>query len=449
MPGMQEGEILDALKWQHSSEEAGSSVESVIGFSVLQEVIKDDGSAAVDLVYAACPKEEIAQEVLLLKDAGLTCLAVVPSAFGYAAYLERFVPEAKGVLSGVLHIGEDLCYLGVCLGGRLEFYRELPISLKKFRESLLQVLVSDKGKVELTLQEADEALFKIGVPQSDAVFKDKLNSSQLLSLIRTGLERLVAEINRSFNYYASQFSAGEVTQLFICGKAASMPNLDTFLAKELSLKVRAVPLPANAVPAAGVDPELLRQSCADLGLSAGFQGLPNLLPFEFRAERFERLQKLSLRWFSFTVFGFLILSFIFAKVGISIYQNRLMLAGQHLTILSEVSRLKGSSEEFEGFIASVRNKEPRIEEIMQKLSSVAPASLFLSSLALNAATKEFTLEGIIGGDAKNPDALLNQFVAELKSLPYFSDADIGRVEKEDVPDGVTAKNRFSVNFKLR
>ena len=85
-------------------------------------------------------------------------------------------------------------------------------------------------------------------------------------------------------------------RVFVGGPGSAIPKLDAFLSVGLSLDVLPLPVPSGL----GVSPALgagaLKQNLVLAGAALGYKEGINLLPREFRAQKSEKVQRVSLRW---------------------------------------------------------------------------------------------------------------------------------------------------------
>ena len=445
LPALPEDELLDAIKWQLKEEVSFDLPKAVIDFSIIKKTTKEDGSKVLDIICVVAEEEEVKKQVLLLKQAGLNCLSVGILPFGYAKLIEQYIGKQHEPL-GILHLEDDICYIGIYKDAKLEFYRELPISINKLRESLQGVLVSDKGKIELTSQEAEEVLFKLGVPEKEVAYKDKISSSQVLSMLRPILERLAGEIKRSLTYYDSQFGVGSVGKVFIAGAALKIPNVDKFLSNELSLSVEKFSLTNKLSVSSGINQDDLSESYASAGLALDYNQGINLLPHEFRTEKFEKVEKISLRWVAIIVVSLLAIFYIFAKAGIGAYQKRLDSASIHLNVMDEVKQIKAKADELNNFISDVKVKSYPAGAMLKKISSIAGPEIFFNDFSIDFSSKSGSINGFVKCINKNPQTVLTNFVRQQGKSGYFGDVSISSVDEKkeggfDIAD-------FMINFKL-
>ena len=446
LPAVPDNELLEAIKWQLKEDISFDLSKAILDFSIIQRIEKDDGSKAIDIIAAIAEEQEIKQYVLLLKQLGIRCLSVSLLPSGYAKIVEKYFKHEKDKPTAVLHLSDNICFISIYKNNNLEFYRELPLSVKRLKDSLRGVLVSDKGKVDLTEDEVDEVLFNIGVPQENIVYKNKITYIQILSMLRPSLERLATELKRSLDYYGSQFHGDSVDKIFLLGSAARINNLEKFLAKELPSSIEKLSLEDKISLSSNINPSDFVENYAALGLALDYRQGINLLPYEFRTEKIERVEKVSLRWITFFVFLLFAVSFVFTRGEVLSYQKRLDNARLHLNVLSEVRDIKTKNIELNNFVVEVRNSEPPISQMFKKLNIIAPQELFIVNFSLDCRSKSGTIKGFVKMINKNPEIILSQFVGAMEQSIYFTNVNISSVERSTREGIETAE--FSINYTL-
>ena len=233
LPAIPKAELPEAVKLKLRSDSPIDLSTAALDFSIVREVAKNDGSKTLDIICVAAPVQEIKEQVFLLKQLGLVCLAVGLLPWGYANIIARFLKQEDNQAIGVVHMEDNSCYICVYKNNRLDFYRELPITVDKLRESLSGMLITGTGKVQLGNDEINKILFEQGIPTE---------ANQILAMLRPDLERLGQEIKRSLAYYDSQFQGGAVNRILVGGLGAKIPNIDTCLAAECSLNIQRISL---------------------------------------------------------------------------------------------------------------------------------------------------------------------------------------------------------------
>jgi type IV pilus assembly protein PilM len=447
LPAMPQSELQDAIKWQIKEDVPYDLSQAAIDYSIIQKRTKEDGASVLDIMCVVALEKEIKSQVLLLKQLGFSCLSVGILPFGYERLFAGYLKQQTDESIGILHLASEICYIMIFKNKKLEFYRELPISINKLKESLRGVLVSDKGKIELSNKEIDEVLFKIGVPLStEQVYQNKLSAIQILSMIRPNLERLASEIRRSFSYYDTEFGLGAVNRVFIAGDIVKVPNVEKFLSRELALDIGKISLRDQSINYSRIDEHDLLRSLAVFGLAVDYKNNINLLPYEFRTEKIEKVEKISLRWIAFLAFLLLVVSYLFARAGISAYQKRLDNALLQVNVLSEVKQIKTRVVQMTKFIADIRKSEPHVAAILKKLSNITSRELFFRDFSLDCESKIGSISGYVRSSEENPDIILTKFVRDMENSVYFTDTSIVSVKKRRQENiDIT---EFQINFKL-
>lgn len=438
IPFVPDNEIPQAVKWKIKEDAPFDLSKAVLGYQVLKKITKDDGAIFLDIMAACGQEEGIKKQVNLIRQSGLICLAVALPVFGFAKFIEAYFKQGPDEACTVLYLDEDNCYIAFYKENRLHFYRQLPVTVDKLKESLGTALLSGAGRIELTPNEREEVLLKFGMPLDNFVYKDKISSNQILSMLRPDMERLSQEIKRSLAFYGSEFHEQEPSKIYIAGCGQSIPNIDTYLVRELSLDVLKLSLP-------GIPPE----AYAGLGCAIDFPQGINLLPDEFRMEKVEKAKNLLLRWIALSAFLVLIIPYLFARGIIGINQKRLDNITTQLNVLLEVKRVKENIDAFDNFAAEIKKVGEDYGYMLKKLSNIAPSGLLISNLSLRPDIKSGSMEGIVKGPPYNAsaEALLSKFAKDLSDSGLFIDAAISAMEKS--AQETTGIVNFKITFKLR
>ncbi|HOX55156.1 MAG TPA: pilus assembly protein PilM [Candidatus Omnitrophota bacterium] len=447
IPAVPDSELFDAVKWQIKDDISFDVANAVIDYSVIKKTTKEDGSKILDIIAIAVREEKIKQQVLLLKQAGLDSIAVNISPFGYLKIIEQNFTLQPALPLAALNIDDSSSYLAIYKDNKFEFFREIPISIDRLKDSLKGVLATQSGKIELSSSEIDEIISSIGIPLEESSYKNKINYIQLLSLMRPVLERLIIEVKRSLSYYDTEYGAGLVKKIMIAGGGVKIPNFEKFLAKELRLDVENIALPDKFVISSAVNQSELSECLSSLGLVLDYEKQINLLPFEFRTQQIENVEKVSLRWVVFIAVLFLTMSFLFTKVRIGILNRNLNNAKFQLSNLMPVKEFTQNLAAISNFTNNIKKSQPPLGAILKKLSNIAGKEIFFYQLSVNCESKDGFIRGFVKTLDQNPDAVLTEFISSMKNSGYFSNASIANVSKEKKETGDIAV--FNINFKLK
>lgn len=233
IPFMPKSEILEALKWEMKNFISFSIEEAALDYAVLEEV-SEGGIKKLKLAVACSPQETVKSFLDLLNQAGIRPHLFTQPGFALKNILGNLTATENQTLA-VLDIGCNFSELFIFKNRELAFSRRLPVAGSNFTQDMSQVLVSDLGKIQLTQEEAEEIKKKYGVPDANIpeVLEGKLTCAQLLSFLRPNLERLVADIERSFVFYREKEHGQEVEKIIFLGGGSELKGLVQNLSEEL------------------------------------------------------------------------------------------------------------------------------------------------------------------------------------------------------------------------
>ncbi len=448
LPAVSEAELIEAAKWQLKNDIPFDLSKAVFDYQIIKKNALTDGSKNFDILCIVAEEAEVKKQVLLLKQAGLVCLAVNLPVFGYAKLIEKYLGETKDKPVAIVHIAENNSCVAIYKENMISFFRKLPIAIDKLRESLSAELVTEKGRVQLTADEINDCLFHHGIPlDGSLLYKDKMSSGQILAMLRPSLEMLSQEIKRSLEYYNSQFQGTVPKNLLLCAEAVKIPGLDKFLTSELSMECSIPQFSDKIKISSAINPLDLTQSYAGVGAAINYEKNINLLPREFRTEKIERFQKVSLRWVTFVAFLLLVVSYLLGIAAVSAYQKRLDNASFELNVLSEIRQTREKIDAFDNFAAEIKKSEFPLTVILKKISSLAPNELFLKKLTFDCEGKKGIIFGYIKSAKSEPETLLAKFIGAMNNTGHFKDIDID-LAKKILLQGFEVVS-FEVNFKLQ
>ncbi len=419
LPVLEHKEILSAAVWQLKDEVHFDLKDAYSDWTVVKELTDEQGARQQGIIFAFSRKEAVENYLACLSECNLRASAIVTSPLNYADILKG-IADDKTVASEIVL---DLEYLDSALNlyidKKLHFTRYLPVSVENFTRSLIGTLMSNRGKVELSLSQAEEIRDKVGIPDDESIIiQDNLQATQILSLIRPVLESLVREIKHSITYFISHLEEAQPQIIYISGFGANLKNLNSYLAKELGFPVSSLPFP-DILDTSRIQPDRLARdrgqliSCAGAVLLAS-RGV-SLLAGDVRMRwikdvLIKRLKPL------ISAIGVLILSFMFISVlTLPVFSYRLKKAKSYFNdkklLFSFFEKVRLRNElNYEVLLQRVT-----ADALLNFLSQSIPDGLCLSELELDQYRGELTLQGDVR-QAQDIDV----FVGKLKASDYFS-----------------------------
>lgn len=219
------------------------------------QVLREDKTRhEADVVLACASKKVVAGHLEALKTAVVKPQALDIQSFALvrASGLEDYTATGPNGSFALLDIGEETSDLIIIARGLPVFTRIIPIAGAK----LISLLVDN---MKVSFNEAEDLKITFG----DALYNlDEVTDSKeyLVNLwIREGLKMLVDELKKSLEYFQmEQQHRGGINELIISGGGALLKNLQTYLNREVGLKVNLCTLPQSFVSTSQLHEEFSR-----------------------------------------------------------------------------------------------------------------------------------------------------------------------------------------------
>ncbi|MFQ6614503.1 MAG: pilus assembly protein PilM, partial [Fidelibacterota bacterium] len=200
----------------------------------------------------------------------------------------------------------------------LRFAREIGVSGKDLTEALIGSMTTSKGE-RINVEEDQAELFKLkyGFPlkeNENRVSDEDIPLIQLSSRLRSPMEKLANEIQRSIQYYANEFSFGPIDKIYLCGGTAGLLNITDFLGDYLNMDVQVSnPLKIWSIGKSLANVDVLEENATALatpaGISIDVSPELNLLPEKYAQETQTKTLK--------AVFRLLLLTAVAAVISLS------------------------------------------------------------------------------------------------------------------------------------
>jgi type IV pilus assembly protein PilM len=486
-PLMPRQELAEAVRWEAKNSVPFPLEEAVWDFAVTGEVA-DQGVKKLSIMLAASPQETVENLLSVFSQGGLEVASLIPVSEAVRSLLAsalggQITDSAKhnAVPTGplrseasrqgeetvaVVEMGASMTELNIYrrapLGGaHLVFSRKLSVSARNITEALRSTLVSEQGKVDLSLDEAEEIKRKWGLPDIESdetegryaepavtakpMIDGKISMSQVLSLIRPEVEQLAGDIGGSMDFYKEESRGGRVDKILLFGGGAALKGLAAFLKGDLGVEVSvgdafgAFKIPAApagrqaadagdetegryAEPAVAAEPTegSAKQKASylfGLAIGAAMHGAKsanfteekniNLLPLELKEKTRRFIENVS--WEAVTT-GVVVVTLLFyagMRLKVGVFEKKLEAAGR------EYQSLLAQFNEYQMKILmdGARQRSPHWQEVLKELSHVVGDRMYL--VELSAQDDKLSLKGVITG-GEDAEVILSQFMLTLE-----------------------------------
>jgi type IV pilus assembly protein PilM len=442
IPYMPKSEIAQALKWEIKNYIPFSVDEAILDYEIMGEVI-ERSSKKLKLAVACLPKAIIDNYVALFAQAGVGVHLFTQPAFALKNVIDKlFSKDDKTV--AMLDIGYNFSELFIFQDQQLCFSRKLPIAGQNFTEDLTQTLVSNLGKIKLSLQEAENIKRRYGIPDANAaeVLDGKMSSAQLVSLIRPNLEKLIEEIERSFDFYHEKNQEAKVERLILLGAGSQLKGLVKTLKNNLGIPVElSNPLKEMSTDKSALSKENLYSAhifTQALGAALASEGAINILPVEIKEQTKLLIKRSSVKAVVTAIIVILILTYTGLKIGIGAYDQRINAAKLELNALM----LQAEQLQKYLFLSDITRQRIYWSDILKEIGNRIPKQIRLAQL--EAKKSSLILKGEIKSSTKTYEKVLTEFMNSLENS-IFKEVSLVMTK-----EGVSANEpyRFELSLKV-
>jgi type IV pilus assembly protein PilM len=446
-PKMARRELRDAILLRLEKYSPFTIEESILDFKVLGPV-KEAGAVKDNVMVVAARKDTVTDHISTIKKANLepTGITVIP--FALAGAVRKFARVRSEEVVCLLDIGAEFTNIIFMKGDRLDLARTITTAGNSLTEAMTVSISLESGQLSLSKEEAEELKREHGIAREDATEKTTsgIPLKTLLVLQRPALERLIAELNRSIDYYKREFGEARVDRILLCGGTAATKNVRDFLANNLQVKCDIFdPLKIGNLYKRGATAaqEIGYRLVGAVGLLCDAMVI-DLMPHELRARRQAATDTkvviaLSVLWIpALLVLWFL--TWLGARpTDIRAKQKELAdakKANQEYFDLQtryneNINKAKGLSD--------IVGAQPRTVEFMKVLSGpVVRANIQLGKLSY-LTDKGVSLTGMVSGPGNFQDMDLKQFeIALERSMTFKNVQEVSRTRTSTLGEAVTS-----------
>jgi type IV pilus assembly protein PilM len=232
IPQVSPTRLPGAVYWGLQREEPFLEKETVVDFQV------EEGAAlktSLDITGALVEREGIEDIQKAFSQAGYPVTGI-----GLPLFALRNLVNLRGdgkpeapVL--ICQLGQRATSVSVLLHRRLVFTRNIPLGLQNLAEALVKELQPTPSQ-----EQACNLVLKLGFEQENLSSDECQQQEHALNLLRPILERTARQIERTIQYYQSNFDTAPLETIFLGGEIAARGHLFDFFSGQLSAEVIAI-----------------------------------------------------------------------------------------------------------------------------------------------------------------------------------------------------------------
>ena len=460
IPKVPKKQIENAVYWTIKKETPFDETDSVFDFEIQREVSEQGVPKWLTMVYTA-PKEAIEEVKGIFGQIGLPLagISIIPFAVQNIFKTGWIAPAVEGTVAS-LFIGNNFCRIDIYTKGKLIMTRGIKAGVSSMVESLTELLMetnreSLKKERKLSLisvEQVRKVLFSLSPDSQPLTNEDvgfELTDKEKFHAILPALERMIRQVERTFEHFAGSLNYEKVTKIFVSSAMnISKPIID-YIGDQLGIESDVIdPLKLYAdksIEETSFSERLALTPAFGIALSDNAY-TPNLL-FRFKdkknAANIILVNRIMLAAF---IAAALISSGIFLFQIQSARQKETQIASLEKELLQFSPRVDQNL--ISQMIANSRKQQMTSREyndkyigmaVISELSSLTPANIRLTNLKAHvgaalsgkAAAKEpqkeiikeesrnVVIEGIIFGDRKALESSLAGYIMKLDASPMF------------------------------
>lgn len=374
--------------------------DSLLDYEILGDIV-EEGVRKYEVVVAVSPRKTIDKYLSLLAKAAIKPASFVPCSYALQKLAKNFYAR-EGKTTCFMDIGKLYTELVIFKGRDLMFFRKIPVAGRDFTQVMTRVLVSERGRTELTIDEAEKIKREIGIPPGEAeskIIDNKISTNQIVSMLRTPLEQLVSEIERCFDYYREETTGTKIDLLLLWGGGASLAGLAKFLSEGLGIEVEL------GEPIHQGDKISYRLGLA-IGAALSERRGINLLPPEIKEETKRVVRRGTLEAIVTAAILTSVLVYIGIKIQLNNFQKRIS-AGR-MELFSLQPQLK--KVRVYHLANMILVDEPYWEDVFKELSNLMPGNIYLTNMSMK--DNVITMRGVVAQEGG--ERFLSDFILTLE-----------------------------------
>jgi type IV pilus assembly protein PilM len=205
-----------------------------IDFNILGDVV-DEGQKKMETILVAAKKEIINGRIEIVQQGGMSPTLIDVDAFALQNAFESSVgPNAKETVL-IVHCGAFVTTMTIVEAGVPKVVRDVFIAGNTITKALQRNFQVDAKKAEEMKQRA--VLLATQEEREKAMAEQNKDALQMSTVILPVVKDLLAEIQRSLDFYLSQGTDRQVGRVLLSGGTSRIGNLAGYLSQELRLPV--------------------------------------------------------------------------------------------------------------------------------------------------------------------------------------------------------------------
>ncbi|MGJ8695194.1 MAG: pilus assembly protein PilM [Verrucomicrobiaceae bacterium] len=232
IPRVSPAQLSGAVFWKLQREDSFLENETVVDFQIEEG---EESDAILNITGALVDRECVEDIQKAFSEAGYPLTGI-----GLPLLALRNLVKLRGEGGGtapklLCQMGQLSTSVSVLLEGRLVFTRNIPLGLESLAESIVK-----EPDSTLNQKEACNIILNLGRDEAPFTPDERGEHEKAFTLLRPVLERTVRQIERTIEYYQSNFDTEPMETIFLGGEIGARGKLFDFISEKLLPKVVAL-----------------------------------------------------------------------------------------------------------------------------------------------------------------------------------------------------------------
>jgi len=472
IPKVAKKQIENAVYWTIKKETPFDDKDTVFDFEIQREVTEQGVGKWLTMVYTA-PREEIEELKGLFSQIGLplTGISITPFAIQNLFKTEWIPPAVEGTVAS-LFIGNDFSRIDIFAKGILIMTRGIKAGINSMVEALMERLTAmhkdsshaERNVPSTSFEQAKKVLFSLS-PDSPPLTEDDigfgLTDEEKFETILPALERVIRQVERTFEHYAGSHNSDMVTRIYVSSAMNISQPVIEYVGNQLGIKSdilnplkSKIPNIGKGMGQASVSEILALIPAFGLALSDNAY-TPNLM-FRFK----EKEKDANITRANRVIFAASLVALVVCS-GLLLFEMQKARERENIMTQLERQLSQYSPRVDQNLIAGMLPRASTQQQlsrtyvgrylgmaVISELSAMTPANIRLIDLKIRMGAvqygkipakesrsetaspkeegKNVTAEGVVFGDRKMLESSLAGYIMKLKSSPMFSHVSVQR-----------------------
>jgi len=463
IPKVPKNQIENTISWAIKRETPFDDKDTSLDFEILGEITEENLPKLSIIAYTA-PKDDVKETKKLFSEIGLPLNGISITPFAVQNILKIIPAPAHEGTVACLFIGNDFSRIDIYASGKLVMTRGIRAGIKSMIEALMERISAESPEPEklyemegassmARVQGVRKALFSLSPDSPPLTEKDigfNLTEEEKFKAITLSLERVVRQVERTFEYYTTTLKYDTVDRIYVSSVMKVYMPIVKYVGEQLGIESDVLDPVKFELP--GFENYSQKTCISDrvaiipaLGLAlSDNEYTPNLL-FRFKDKaKLANTLRITNAVFAFLILVALICGGVFFYQSIEINKKKAaiikleerLLQYKPRTDQSAISLMIDSLKKQQG-ISKAYSERYLGMAVISELSSLTPSNIRLINLKAdlgsiakeeesikkdagkNEVKKNLVLEGLIFGDNRTLESSLASFILKLNESPMF------------------------------